>query len=82
MTSTEPIWMTRQAYTRLAGELATLRSRPNVEMGEDVMDYDDETSSRTTLRDKHASARFTTCSPMPWPVRIRPTTAWQSQAWF
>jgi transcription elongation factor GreA len=34
MTSTEGLWMTREAYTRLQAELATLRSHPNV-MGDD-----------------------------------------------
>lgn len=41
MTSTEPVWMTRQAHTRLQDELAALRSRPNIEVPEDFMDYDD-----------------------------------------
>jgi hypothetical protein len=41
MTSTEPVWMTRQAHTRLQTELAALRSRPNIEVPDDFMDYDD-----------------------------------------
>ena len=41
MTSTEPVWMTRQAHTRLQNELAALRSRPSIEVPDDFMDYDD-----------------------------------------
>ena len=41
MTSTERVWMTRQAHTRLKTELAALRSRPSIEVPEDFMDYDD-----------------------------------------
>ncbi|QEN17227.1 transcription elongation factor GreA [Mycobacterium sp. ELW1] len=41
MTSTEPVWMTRQAHTRLQTELAALRARPTTEGPEDVMDYDE-----------------------------------------
>jgi transcription elongation GreA/GreB family factor len=33
--------MTRQAYTRLEAELAALRSRPSIEVPEDLIDYDD-----------------------------------------
>lgn len=41
MTSTESVWMTREACTRLRAELAALRSHPNIEVPEDFMDYDD-----------------------------------------
>jgi transcription elongation GreA/GreB family factor len=41
MTSTERYWITRDAYTRLQNELATLRSRPAIEVPDDFMDYDD-----------------------------------------
>ena len=41
MTSTERLWMTRQAHTRLQTELAALRSRPSIEVPDDFMDYDD-----------------------------------------
>ncbi len=40
MTSTEPVWMTREAYTRLQTELAALRSRPTTEVAEDSRDND------------------------------------------
>ena len=50
MTSTEPVWMTRQAYTRLKAELAALRSRPNIEVPEDFMDYDDNLVANYTAR--------------------------------
>jgi transcription elongation factor GreA len=40
MARTERIWMTRQAHTRLQTELATLRSRPSIEVPDDFMDYD------------------------------------------
>jgi transcription elongation factor GreA len=41
MTSTERVWMTREAHTRLQRELAALRSRPSIEVPDDLMDYDD-----------------------------------------
>jgi transcription elongation factor GreA len=41
MTSTESVWMTRQAHARLQAELAALRSRPSIEVPDDFMDYDD-----------------------------------------
>ena len=41
MTSTERLWMTREAHTRLKTELAALRSRRGIEVPEDFMDYDD-----------------------------------------
>jgi transcription elongation factor GreA len=41
MISTEPVWMTPQAHTRLQTELAALRSHPTVEVPDDFMDYDD-----------------------------------------
>ena len=50
MTSTEPVWMTREAYTRLKAELAALRSRPNIEVPEDFMDYDDNLVANYTAR--------------------------------
>src|SRR6185437_10627687 len=50
MTSTEPVWMTRQAHTRLQNELASLRSRPNIEVPEDFMDYDDNLVANYTAR--------------------------------
>jgi transcription elongation factor GreA len=50
MTSTEPVWMTRQAHTRLQNELAALRSRPNIEVPEDFMDYDDNLVANYTAR--------------------------------
>ena len=40
MTTTERVWMTRQAHTRLESELAALRSRPSIEVPDDLMDYD------------------------------------------
>ncbi|MCV7228051.1 GreA/GreB family elongation factor [Mycolicibacterium komossense] len=41
MTTTERIWMTLQAHTRLKTELAALRSRPNIEIHDDSIGYDD-----------------------------------------
>ena len=41
MTSTERLWMTREAHTRLQAELTVLRSRPGIEVRGDVMDTDD-----------------------------------------
>ncbi len=39
MTSTELVWMTRKAHTRLQNELAELqRARPNIEVPDDTMD--------------------------------------------
>ena len=60
MTSTERLWMTREAHTRLQAELAALRSRPSIEVPDDFMDYDDNLSP-SIQRDKPASARFKTC---------------------
>ena len=50
MTSTEPVWMTREAHTRLQNELAALRSRPNIEVPEDFMNYDDNLVANNTAR--------------------------------
>lgn len=41
MTSTERLWMTREAHTRLQAELTVLRSRSGIEVRGDVMDTDD-----------------------------------------
>ena len=41
MTSTERLWMTRQAQDRLREELAALRSRPSIEVPDDFMDNGD-----------------------------------------
>jgi transcription elongation factor GreA len=38
MTTTERLWMTRQAHVRLREELADLRSRPRIEVPDDFMD--------------------------------------------
>lgn len=40
MTSSEPIWMTRQQYTRLRNRLNALRSGLIVETPDDIMDFD------------------------------------------
>lgn len=45
MTSTEPIWMTRQQYTRLRNKLNALRAGLIVEVPDDVMDFDAKTSA-------------------------------------
>ena len=50
MTSTEPVWMTRQAHARLQNELAALRSRPHIDVPEDFMDYDDNLVANYTAR--------------------------------
>ena len=42
--------MTREAHTRLKAELAALRSRPNIEVPEDFMDYDDNLVANYTAR--------------------------------
>ncbi|MGH3643176.1 MAG: GreA/GreB family elongation factor [Mycobacterium sp.] len=41
MTSTERVWMTPQAHSRLRTELAALRSRPTIEIPDDSTEYDD-----------------------------------------
>jgi transcription elongation factor GreA len=41
MTSTERVWITREAHTRLQTELAALRSHPSIEVPDDFMDNDD-----------------------------------------
>jgi transcription elongation factor GreA len=50
MTSTERIWITREAHTRLQAELAALRSRPSIEVPDDFMDYDDNLVAKYTAR--------------------------------
>ena len=50
MTSTERVWMTRQAHTRLQTELAALRSRPSIEVPDDFMDNDDNLVPRYAAR--------------------------------
>ena len=51
MTSTEPVWMTPQAHTRLQTELAALRrSGPSIEVPDDYMDYDDNLVARHASR--------------------------------
>jgi len=41
MTTAERLWMTREAHNRLQAELAALRSRPNIEVPDDLMDSGD-----------------------------------------
>jgi transcription elongation factor GreA len=50
MTSSGPVWMTRQARIRLQSELASLRSRPSIEVPDDFMDYDDNHVANYTAR--------------------------------
>lgn len=50
MTSTELAGMTRQRYTRLQSELAALRSRRNIEVPEDFLDYDANRLARHSAR--------------------------------
>jgi transcription elongation factor GreA len=50
MTSTERLWMTREAHTRLQAELAALRSRPSIEVPDDFMDYDDNLVAKYAAR--------------------------------
>ena len=51
MTSTELVWMTQQAHTRLRTELAALRrSGPSIEVPDDYMDYDDNLVARHAAR--------------------------------
>jgi transcription elongation GreA/GreB family factor len=42
--------MTREAYTRLQAELAALRSRPSIEVPDDLMDYDDNLVAKYSAR--------------------------------
>jgi transcription elongation factor GreA len=50
MTSTEGIWITREAHARLQAELSALRSRPSVEVPDDFMDYDDNLGAKYAAR--------------------------------
>ena len=50
MTTTEPVWMTRQAHARLQNELAALRSQPSIEVPGDFMDFDDNLVASYTAR--------------------------------
>src|SRR6476659_7236595 len=55
MTSTERLWMTCEAHSRLQAELAALRSRPSIEVPDDFMDYDDNLDAKYSAR--HARIR-------------------------
>jgi transcription elongation factor GreA len=55
MTSTERLWMTRKAHSRLQAELAALRSRRSIEVPDDFMDYDDNLVTKYSAR--HARIR-------------------------
>jgi transcription elongation factor GreA len=50
MTSTEGLWMIRAAHARLRTELASLRSRPSVEVPDDFMDYDENLVAKYAAR--------------------------------
>ena len=50
MISTERLWMTREAHTRLQAELAELRTRPTIEVPDDFMDYDDNLVAKYSAR--------------------------------
>ena len=50
MTTTERLWMTPQAHSRLQDELAALRLRPSVEVPDDFMDYDDNLVAKYSSR--------------------------------
>ena len=50
MTSIQRIRMTHRDYTRLHDELAALRSRRNVEVPDDFMDYDANLLARHSVR--------------------------------
>ncbi|MDV3136395.1 GreA/GreB family elongation factor [Mycobacterium sp. 29Ha] len=50
MTTTERLWMTPEAHSELQAELAALRSRPNIEVPEDFMDYDDNLVAKYAAR--------------------------------
>ena len=50
MISTERLWMTPEAHSRLQAELAALRSRPSIEVPDDFMDYDDNLVAKYSAR--------------------------------
>src|SRR3954468_3443775 len=50
MTSTERLWITRKAHSRLQAELAALRSRPSIQVPDDFMDYDDDVVANYAAR--------------------------------
>jgi transcription elongation GreA/GreB family factor len=50
MTTTEQIWITREAHTRLEAELADLVSRPSIEGPQDFRDYDDNLVATNSAR--------------------------------
>lgn len=50
MTSTEGLWMTREAHDRLQAELAALRSRPSIEVPDDFIDYDNNLVAKYSAR--------------------------------
>ena len=52
MTSIQRVRMTRQDYTRLHQELASLRSRRGIEVPDDFMDFDANAHRARHERDK------------------------------
>lgn len=50
MTTTERLWMTPEAHSRLQAELAALCLRPSIVVPEDFMDYDDGLAARYSAR--------------------------------
>ena len=80
MTSTERLWMTHEAHTRLKTELAALRSRRGIEVPEDFMDYDDNLMAAHLAR----QARIHQIQELwatPSSARIPPMTASPNREW-
>jgi len=50
MIRTEHLWMTPEAHGRLQAEIAALRSRRNIEVPDDFMDYDDSLMANYSAR--------------------------------
>jgi transcription elongation factor GreA len=50
MISTERVWITPQAHTRLQTELAALRPHPSIEVPDDYMDYGDDLGASYAAR--------------------------------
>ncbi len=80
MTTTERLWMTRQAHVRLREELADLRSRPRIEVPDDFMDNGESIAKYAARQIAHTPDRRP-AAPMPSSMRIHPTMESPNPEW-
>ena len=78
MTSTQPVWISTQAYERLQRELATLRELYTSASADGDTD---ENSDAVRHGGRHGFNRFMTCWSTPPLARTHPTTESPNPAW-